>query len=409
MKTVAFNSKLSKKINREIVLKMLYSYKPISRVDIAGKTGLTTASITKIVNEFIKIGLVKEINKVKSNQGRRPVLLDIDKDSYLIVGISISSNKMVGVLTNLGAEIKKKVVLNESFINNPKVSSLVISLIKKLITEPEIDKTKLLGVGLGVPGPINAKKGEIYDKQINEAPPFNWKKVSLVEDIYKEIRIPIFAENNENVAAIGEAWFGNGTAYKNMVFISFGAGVGGGIILKNRIYKGEDDIVGEIGHTTVESKGPKCECGNFGCLELYSKNENILSKYKELSLKYPSSKLAKLNTKRIEDIYNYKDLSDPLFNGIMDYQASYLGIAAINLINILNPEVIIIGTNDIEDINLDILVEKITKIIRKRAYPVVRNKIKIMPSKLKAEAGLVGSISLVLKEFFDLDEYSIGK
>lgn len=405
MTILGLNAKAGKKVNRELVLKTIYNLRPISRADIADITGLTPASITKIVNEFLDIGIVQEINKGKTFSGRKPVLIDIDCSSYFIIGIYIARKSISGIITNLNADILKRVVYDKSLLESPDLPREVIKLINELLKTSGISKKKVLGIGMAVPGPINSKSGEVIYRNLSEGPPYVWVRVPLTEAVSDKFGIPVFADNDSNASAVGESWFGNGMEFKNFILINFGEALGGGLILKSRLYRGEDDIVGEIGHTTVDINGPKCDCGNYGCLELFTKNKTIIEKYMVLSKKYPESRLAKIRVKSVEDIYNFKDENDPVYKEILEYQASYLGTGIINMINILNPQAVIIVTNEISKIDLNPLIEKIRDFVRKRAFPVVREKVKIIPGKLGNDVQLVGSISLVLRDFFNLRDF----
>lgn len=403
MPLLGVNAKISKKINRDIVLKTIYNYKPISRAEIAKIIGLTSASITMIINEFLNIGLVKEVNKVETSSGRKPILVDIDKESFYVIGVSISRKKVVAILANMDSEIIEEVSVCKNIFKNQDFIHDIIKLINLLINKNIVIRNKIIGIGMAVPGPINAKKGEIFNKQIKKTPPFSWEMVPLKDEIYKEFKIPVFVDNCDNVSAIGESWFGSGMNFKNFVYVSFGEGVGGGLILNGRLYGGEDDIVGEIGHMTIDPNGLRCECGNYGCLELFVKNENILKKFNEFANKNLESQLSKLTINKVEDIYNYQDKSDLIYQEITQYLTKYLSVGVINIINLLNPEAVIIGTNDLEEIDLDIIVNKISVLVKSRAYPVVKNKVKVLSSILGSRAPLVGSISLVIREFFALE------
>jgi len=405
MPILGLNAKLGKKVNRELVLKTIYNYRPISRAGIANITGLTPASITKIVNEFLGIGIVREISKGKTFSGRKPIFIDINSDSYFIIGVYIARKSISGIITNLNAEIIKRVEYDKSLLEDPNLPHEVIKLIDELLKISGIKKEKVLGIGMAVPGPINSKSGEVIYRKLSEGPPYVWVRVPLTETVLERFGIPVFADNDSNASAVGESWFGSGMEFKNFILISFGEALGGGLILKNRLYRGEDDIVGEIGHTTIDVNGPKCNCGNFGCLELFTKNKTIIEKYNVLSKKYPNSKLANKHIVNVEDIYNFEDKNDPLYNEILDYQATYLGIGIINIINVLNPQAVIIVTNEINKIDINPLLEKIRDFVRKRAFPVVREKVKIIPGKLGNDAQLIGSISLVLRDFFNLRDF----
>jgi len=405
MSILGLNAKAGKKANRELVLKTIYNYRPISRADIANITGLTPASITKIVNEFLDIGVVHEISKGKTFSGRKPVFIDINSDSYFIIGVYIARKSISGIITNLNADILKRVVYDKSLLESPNLPDEVIKLIEELLKTSGINKKKVLGIGMAVPGPINSKSGELIYRNLSEGPPYVWMRVPLTEAVLERFEIPVFADNDSNASAVGESWFGNGMGFKNFILINFGEALGGGLVLKSRLYRGEDDIVGEIGHTTVDINGPKCDCGNYGCLELFTKNKAIIGKYNMLIKKYPDSELAGERVTRVEDIYNFKDKNDPIYKEILDHQTTYLGTGVINMINILNPQAVIIVTNEIDGIDIKPLLDRIKDFVKKRAFPIVREKVKIIPGKLGHDVQLIGSISLVLRDFFNLRDF----
>lgn len=193
------NAKISKKINRYQVLKEIYYRKPVSCADLAKKTGLTSASITKIINEFIKLGIVKEVGRTKTIQGRKPVLIDIVPDSFYIVGIYIARKSMSGIITNMNADIITRISHKGDYLGKVGLSEKIIDLINELFKGSKVNKSNILGIGISVPGPINSKSGEVT----SDKPPYNWSGVSLKDNIFKEFNIPVFADNCSNVAALG--------------------------------------------------------------------------------------------------------------------------------------------------------------------------------------------------------------
>lgn len=394
------NPKISKKINRALVLKKIYNNKPISRADLSKLSSLTAASLTKITEEFIKLGLIKEIGKIKTFQGRKPVLLDVNSEGFYIIGIDLGMKSMSAAILNLNIDVKKKIVFEKEILNGENYINKVIDLIENLIRSSGIGIKKVLGIGMSVVGPINTKINEAYGFSVSK-PYYNWSKVHLRENIYKKFKIPVYADNSIIASALAESWLGCGKNIDNFAVLSFGEGVSAGFVLNGRLYRGNGDIVAEIGHTTIDVNGPQCDCGNLGCLETFIKNDAIFKRFKEMQLRYSDSKLAKLKIYKTEDIYNYHDKNDPIYRDILNYLIEYLSIAAINLINIIGPKMVIISTNELENIEIDYITNEVKKIVQKRIYPVIRNKVEIIASKLKSDSQLVGAGFLVLDKYFE--------
>ena len=230
MTSLGINARLSKKINRELVLKIIYNHKPISRSDIAKITVITPASITKIINKFMKNGLVYESDRVRTSHGRKPVLIDIKTSGLYIIGIYIARKSLSGIIADLNAEIKEKIIIEDFSLGDLNVVNKTIDLIQKLLKSFRVSTNKILGIGMAVPGPINAKRGEIINVELGEPIPYNWDRIFLKESIFKKLKIPVMTDNCANVSAMGESWFGNGTDFSNFVMISFGEGISGGLI-----------------------------------------------------------------------------------------------------------------------------------------------------------------------------------
>ena len=269
----------------------------------------------------------------------------------------------------------------ESVLNRIKAT------IHHLIDMQEIPPNGLRGIGIASPGPLDIKTGMV----LNSPNLPGWKKVPLKKTIEREFKVPVILENDTNAAALGELWMGNGKGAKNLILLTLGTGVGGGIILDKRIWHGSNDLGGEIGHMTIEKDGPKCNCGNRGCLESFVSATGIVRRtaraLKEGRVSSLSKRTSKLTPKII---FNEAQKGDGLAKEIVNATGEYLGIGLANLVNILNPEIIILGGGVAQSIG--ILLKPAMKELKKRTFARGIENLKILPWKLGNHAGIIGSI-----------------
>lgn len=400
------NTKKLKKLNRELVLKTIYNNKPISRDKISKILNLTPATITKIINEFEKMGLVYEKEMVKSGVGRSSILIDVKDTKHYILGIYLGNESIYGVLANMNIEIINKIEYPKKNWNHNNASKIVIDMIKELLYVSAINIDKIIGFGITAIGPITYESKKVIE--FLKKYPFTWED-SIADIISKKFNKNVYIDNSSNAIAIAENWFGYGKNYNNFAVFCFGGkgeqtGLGAGLILENILYQGSNNIVAEIGHITINNNGQKCWCGNFGCLNLFLNNYAMLKKYNELKKDFPECDLAKVNfDNNIEEIFNYRNEKDPIYNEFTNYVANYLAIAAINLFNILDLEAIIIDFNESQNVNLFPLIKKVETIVRARVFPNIRDKVKILDGKFKKDAELIGAASLVLNGMFNIE------
>jgi glucokinase len=256
------------------------------------------------------------------------------------------------------------------------------------------NKYKLSGIGIGSPGIVSIKKGTV------ENPPNfpGWKKINLGKIIKKEFNLKVHIDNDANAAAIGEMIFGAGKNIDSFVMITIGTGVGGGIVFNRKIFRGEHGGAGEVGHITVDYKGDKCNCGSYGCIETYAGNTYLIRRVKEELKNYPDSKIWTL-------INNNPDNLTPRFISIAaengdDFAKSvihdlgyFLGAALSSVSNLLDISTFIIG-GGVAGFG-DPLFKSIKEIMTRRVLTPLRPKIKVIPARLKNDAGIKGASSLV--------------
>lgn len=401
MRVKNINNEMMKKFNAINVLKLIFEEEPISRTDIAQVTGLTSSSITNIVKRLKDGEFVQESSLGNSSGGRKPINLIINPNVKFIIGIELNAENIVGVVTNFRAKIiNKKVIPTNLNEGKEKVISRMIMLINDLIKESNISKEKILGIGIAAPGPYDHNKGIL-----SNPPNFpGWVNVPICEIIEQAVDIPVYLEKETTAAALAEFMFGLGKNYKNIfVIYACSIGIGGGAIIDGKIYHGFCDGAGDIGHMIISANGPKCRCGDKGCLEsmasgIYIKNK-VISEMKENGLSKIDSTLENMDDLDIKDIIRCANEGDELCRAVIDETAKNLGIGISNIINLFSPEMIIIGG----DLTLACseYSDGAIKHAKSRLYPQYNKDILIEKTSFGDELCAMGAISVVFQRFFD--------
>ncbi len=249
-------------------------------------------------------------------------------------------------------------------------------------------------VGVGAPGVIQADKGIVV-----KSPNFpDWNNLPLRDQLEKALGTPVFLENDANAAALGEQWRGAGRGIRSMILLTLGTGVGGGIILDNKIWHGADGMAGEIGHMTLIPDGRPCTCGNTGCLEMYSSARGIVQSFREAQGKATGGGPDQLKQISSEQVYEAARAGNAIAVRVMKDMGRMLGIGIASLINIFNPERIVVG-GGVKDA-WPLFIGATREEIIKRAFAVPAQRTDIVPSQLGDDAGMVGAAAVA----FDLQK-----
>lgn len=248
------------------------------------------------------------------------------------------------------------------------------------------------GVGIGLPAFLDFEQG-IVEEAVN----LGWKNVHIGKEMEKRLAIPIRFDNDANMAALGEAWIGGGRGYKHILAVTLGTGVGGGVVIDGRIYRGANGMAGEIGHMVLEPlHGEKCNCGQIGCLETISSASAILRATKKRLQQGEASSLLSVDNLTTKDVFEHAAAGDPVAREVIDHAIHQLGYALALLGNALNPEVIVIGGGPSRA--GDILYKPLREYFAKYALKRVVEKARIRPAELGNDAGVIGAARLVLSE-----------
>ena len=314
-----------------------------------------------------------------------------NKNKYAI-GVDLGGTSIkLGIVAGNGRIIKKISLRTEAERGPKKVIGNIISGINELASK---SKYGISGIGIGCPGVVTPGKG------IVENPPNlpGWDRVNIKKIIYKEFKKPVFVDNDANAAAIGELTFGSGKNYKSFVMITLGTGVGGGIVIDKKIYHGDFGAAGEIGHISIDYNGPKCNCGSYGCIEAYAGNLYLRERVRTELKKHPHSKMWKLINNDLSkvsprNVQDAAEAGDAFAKSAIDELGFQLGSAFTSLCNVLDISVFIIG-GGIAGFGKP-LFDSIRKTISRRVMAPIRPRVKVLPAKLKNDAGIKGASALV--------------
>ncbi|MGG5252781.1 ROK family transcriptional regulator [Neobacillus sp. SM06] len=390
---------LMKSMNRSVILNSIREKGPISRAEIAKQTGLTPPTVSNLVKELLQAEMVMEQRLGESSGGRKPTLLTLNSERFHVIGLDVGSHDIKIILTTItGKVLKKATEPIPPDITNEKLLSFIIESIHSLTSTDEIDETKIIGIGVGMHGIVDVEKGVSI-----LAPNLKLKNIPIKEVLEKEFNWIVKVENDARVMGLGELWFGHGAGVNSFVCINVGRGIGAGIVMNGKLYHGNDCISGEIGHMTIDLNGPKCTCGNDGCLQTFASGPSIAEKVKKELRSGHASLLEELvghDDGKItgEMVYKAALQGDPLAISALTEAGRYLGIGITNLIHAINPKRIILGGGVLNA--KDFILTTIANTVQQRALTDAAKQTEIVVSKLGEDATAMGAVALILVEIF---------
>ncbi|MCR4830461.1 MAG: ROK family transcriptional regulator [Pseudobutyrivibrio sp.] len=372
-------------MNRSAIVRILQQSDVCSRADIAKMTGLTQASITKIVAVLIDMGIVNEVGFVKGSGNRRSIGLRLNAEKYLVLGVKFSRHVFsIGVFDISG----KVYTQQETEFSLEEFASDVVSNMKRQIHELLEKYKNVVAIGFAVPGPYLRKEGRIA--MVTRMPA--WKNINFIDEFKYEFDKPVFIEQDANAGALAEWWFGNhGRPLNSLAYFLAGEGVGSGIVDHDRLLLGNLGIASEIGHISINVNGAKCECGNRGCLELYCSTTAMLKKAQEV-LPELFEEVIENRWEACNKVFNAARLGNKKAIKLVEEIAEYLGYGCVTLINAYDPEIIVIGDSISQ--GGELLLPTINRIVKERILPDICEKVQIKMSELKVDPTLCGAAAI---------------
>jgi len=381
------------------ILEVIRKNGPISRTDISKITELNIVTVSNYVNHYIKKGLVLEGELDESTGGRKPVLVELNPKAGYIVGVGLNMMSTVGVLVDLEINVVAEVKRERAPENSETVIENMVDMAADIIEKAEIDRSKIVGVGVGVPGIIDERGRTIrWPQSLGE------KDLSVclsIKDTFeKRLNIPTFVENDANAAVLGEKWLGLDRDVRHMLYMF--SGVGCGVLINGEIYRGATGAAGELGINSAKaSKEYSVEIATqLGRWEMdigmVPHARERLQKGEASVLKdFVEGNASRLNFKHIVRAVKEKDA---LALKVVEYAGQDLGKKIAFLVNLLNPEIVVIG-GGIEDCGAPLL-DAIKLAVKEWAVEEASNAVKVIPSAFGENAVALGVVGIVAREVF---------
>ncbi len=328
VRAAASGTSLLRSLNAAAILRTLHREGPCSRARLTRLTGMSPPTVSRIVARLIERGLVVEVRRGESTGGRRPVLLQIDEAKLYAVGVQVQRDRVSCLLSDLrGAPLGRRAY--PPFDLEPE--GLIRELARELdglIRQAGVDRRRVLGIGVGVAGVVDAGRGVVV-RSVN----LGWRDVPAAERLERLLGLPVVVQNDANAAAMAELWFGPAPRHETLMFLKTEAGVGAGILVDGRLISGPRGMAGEIGHVTVVEHGHPCRCGHAGCLETYVNLQDVLERYRQ-------------RTGQAVDkpaFFQRAQAGDPVARQLVDEAASALAHAVVYAGMLLDLQMVVIG------------------------------------------------------------------
>ncbi len=392
------NTDLKRIRQQSYIIEYLYRNKQASNPELAKLINMSAPTINKLIVELIELGIVQEIGEGLSIGGRRPIMYGINPNAKYIISIDIDCRMIQIGVFNLQNESVSKII---TYFDNVKKKGLVFDEIfvrlDKLLEDLNFDKNQFLGIGISLPGLIEAKTGKTFSDILIDG-------LSLEETFRKRYDLPTFAGNDSRVMALGEQLFGAAQNKENALCINICDGIGMGMIVNGKIYEGKSGFAGEFGHINVVDDGLLCTCGKRGCLETVASGTALIHFAQEGIASGKQSIIDEMVDGNLDDIH-VSTIIEALENGdafaidLISQAGAYLGKGIAGIIHIFNPEIIIIGGRVAGAKHF--LLDPIQQSLNKYTIHRIKKDTEIIASSLEGKVKLLGAVALVMNKLFE--------
>jgi len=383
---------------RQSIVKCLLLIGDVTIAELSAELQVSVPTITKAINELLQEGLITDIGKASNNGGRRPSLYSIQSDSAYFLGVEMSRSSLSMGLQDLKGEFIN-LEIGSSFVlenTNESLQEFCI-LINNFINDCQVDKSKIVGVCINLSGRINSKEGFSYNYFFNENTP-------LSDIISKQLDLPVHLENDSRAMAFGEYMQGVVEDEQNVLFLNFSWGVGMGLITDGKLYYGKSGYSGEFGHSAIFDNGKLCHCGKLGCLETEISGWSLVQQFQQALAEGKKSLITLDNSSPIQQYYTIISgaliQEDGLCIDLISTQSEKMGRYLSILLNMFNPELVIIG-GDLSQLG-DFVLLPIQSSLRKYSLGLVNRDMKLKKSFLGRRAGVVGACQIVREKMLSV-------
>lgn len=394
---------LVRKLNTVVVLDTLRRFAPLSRAELAGRTGLNRSTVSAIVNSLINEGFVQETDLQSDRVGRPGMQLVLNPKGGFAVGLEIGVDFISVIVTDFTANVlyrqRNTACPGENLIaggDQIAVLDCAAGMTQAAVEFGQAHGLRPLGIGIGVPGLVDLHQGKLVF-----APNLHWYNVPLRLMWSQRFNLPVFVENEANAAALGEYYFGAARGSKNFIYLSAGIGLGGGVVIDGKLFRGATGYASEVGHMTIDPNGELCGCGKRGCLEAQVGPRAVLRRVRRTLESGVPSILCELAggdpaALTFENVVQAAESDDPVALAALQAVGEQLGVGVSNLVNIFNPEMIVLGgaLNLASAYLLPVVAESLNHNALRPASDIVH----VLPSAHGQDACVMGAAALVLDD-----------
>lgn len=394
------NKSLIKDMNTSTILGLVRTRGPISRAEISKLTGLNPATVSSNTANLMEIGLVRETGIGASSGGRKPLLIEINPDSYFVIGVDMGTTDVATGIASLEGRILHKVTLPFGDCTEPEqILDIIAQSIRQVLAASGLTAEQLLGIGMGIHGLVDPDKGiSLF------APAFQWEDIPVADYFVEQFGLPVSIDNDARAMALGEKWFGQATQVSNLVFLNIGTGIGSGIYVNGELIRGAHFGAGEIGHIRIAThQEVPCFCGKSDCLSTAASGPAIERIAQTAAARGEAAQLLELAGGEIsaitgEVIHQAALAGDAFSIGLLDSAGRHIGDALSMMINLLNPEMVLVGGGVAN--GGEFIFNGMREEIAGRAMQHNIEHIHIGPAGLGDDCGMIGAATLILRSVF---------
>jgi predicted NBD/HSP70 family sugar kinase len=367
------------------ILDVLRLEGPLARTEIVSRAALSRATVSSLLSELLERGLVREQvdGRRFSSGGRPPALVELEPGAATAVGVDIGRTHVRVVVADLGLQVLAEDVEHVDVPDHPEETfKLVTSITERVLTRSGVASGDLLGIGVGLPGPVDRATGRLGSATILPG----WVGLAPREELEQRLHAPVLVENDANLGALAEALLGAGRGSQVLAYVKVAAGVGAGLVVDGRLFRGASGAAGEIGHTTQANSGPVCRCGNRGCLEQLAGATALLAQMAAAGVELDG----------VDALLRLAADGHAGARRVLADAGEHIGLAVANLVTLIDADRVVVGGE--LGAAKELLVGPLRYAVRAAAVTTAGSSIDIVPAELGERAEVLGATLLVLRE-----------